>query len=68
MRSIIEEKMTDIMFEIPSNPKIAKCTITRDTVLNGKEPEVVIDESREQKIDNTTNISKARPRIQQETA
>ena len=68
LRSIIEEKMTDIMFEIPSNPKIAKCTITRDTVLNGKEPEVVIDESREQKIDNTTNISKARPRIQQETA
>ena len=68
LRSIIEEKMTDIMFEIPSNPKIAKCTITRDTVLNGKEPEVVIDESREQKVDNTTNISKARPRVQQETA
>ena len=68
LRSIIEEKMTDIMFEIPSNPKIAKCTITKDTVLNGKEPEVVIDESREQKVDNTTNISKARPRVQQETA
>ena len=68
LRSIIEERMTDIMFEIPSNPKIAKCTITKDTVLNGKEPEVVIDETREQKVDNTTNISKARPRVQQETA
>ena len=68
LRSIIEEKMTDIMFEIPSNPKIAKCTITRDTVLNGKEPEVIIDESREQKKDNTTNIRKAKPRVQQETA
>jgi len=68
LRSIIEEKMTDIMFEIPSNPKIAKCTITRDTVLKGKEPEVVIDESREQKKDNTTNIRKAKPRVQQETA
>ena len=68
LRSIIEEIMTDIMFEIPSNPKIAKCTITRDTVLNGKEPEVVIDESRQEKINNSTDIRKAKPRIKQETA
>ena len=68
LRSIIEEKMTDIMFEIPSNPKIAKCTITRETILNGKEPEVVIDETREQKVNNTTNIRKAKPKIKQETA
>ena len=68
LRSIIEEKMTDIMFEIPSNPKIVKCTITRETILNGKEPEVVIDETREQKVNNTTNIRKAKPKIKQETA
>ena len=68
LRSIIEEIMTDIMFEIPSNPKIAKCTVTRDTVLNSKEPEVVIDESRAQKTDNTTNIRKARPTLNKETA
>ena len=68
LRSIIEEIMTDIMFEIPSNPKIAKCTITRDTVLNGKEPEVVIDETREQNINNTTTIRKERPKMKQETA
>ena len=68
LRSIIEEKMTDIMFEIPSNPKIAKCTITRDTILNGKDPEVVIDETREQKVNNTTNIRKAKPKMKQETA
>ena len=68
LRSIIEEKMTDIMFEIPSNPKIAKCTITRETILNGKEPEVVIDETREQKVNNTTNIRKAKPKMKQETA
>ena len=68
LRSIIEEIMTDIMFEIPSNPKIAKCTVTRDTVVNGTEPEVVIDESRAQKADNTTNIRKARPTLNKETA
>ena len=68
LRSIIEEIMTDIMFEIPSNPKIAKCTVTRDTVVNGTEPEVVIDETRTQKTDNTTNIRKARPTLNKETA
>ena len=36
LRSIIEGIMTDIMFEIPSNPKITKCIITRETVENGK--------------------------------
>ena len=68
LRSIIEEIMTDIMFEIPSNPKIAKCTITKDTVLNGKEPEVVIDETREVSANNTTDIRKAKPDNQKETA
>ena len=35
LRSIIEEIMRDIMFEIPSNPKIEKCIVTKETVLNG---------------------------------
>ena len=46
LRSIIEGIMTDIMFEIPSNDKITKCIITKETVENGSEPEVVIDENK----------------------
>ncbi|MCI8471052.1 MAG: ATP-dependent Clp protease ATP-binding subunit ClpX [Clostridia bacterium] len=46
LRSIIEEIMRDIMYEIPSNLNIEKCTITKDTVLNGTEPETVISEER----------------------
>ncbi len=46
LRSIIEEIMRDIMYEIPSNPNIEKCTVTKDTVLNGAEPEIVINEQR----------------------
>ena len=49
LRSIIEETMTDIMFEIPSNSNIEKCTITKQTVLEKKEPELVINELRENK-------------------
>ena len=49
LRSIIEEIMRDIMFDIPSNPKIEKCTITKDTVLNNAGPEIIINENKEEK-------------------
>jgi ATP-dependent Clp protease ATP-binding subunit ClpX len=48
LRSIIEEIMRDIMFEIPSTPNISKCIITRETVLNNVPPEVVIREINEE--------------------
>ncbi len=47
LRSIIEETMTDIMFEIPSNSKIEKCIITKETVLGKSEPKITINELRE---------------------
>ena len=34
------------MFEIPSNPKIEKCIITKETVEKGEAPELVINENR----------------------
>ena len=49
LRSIIEEIMRDIMFEIPSNPNIEKCIITKQTVLGEKGPELVINENRKDK-------------------
>lgn len=46
LRSIIEEIMRDIMYDIPSNPKIAKCIITKETVESKTEPKLVIDENK----------------------
>lgn len=46
LRSILEDIMRDIMFEIPSNPKIVKCLITKDTIENGAKPELTIDENK----------------------
>ena len=48
LRSIIEEIMRDIMFEIPSNPNIEKCIITKQTVTNNEEPKIVINENKKQ--------------------
>ena len=47
LRAIIEEIMRDIMFEIPSNPKIEKCIITKETVEKGDAPKIIINNNRE---------------------
>ena len=65
LRSIIEEIMTDIMFEIPSNPKIEKCIITKETVLNKKEPEVIINEN---KVKKNKNIKMKKIKSKKESA
>ena len=46
LRSIIEEVMRDVMYEIPSNYKIAKCTITKEVVKDKAEPTLILDETR----------------------
>lgn len=50
LRSIMEKSMMDVMFEIPSDDTIAKCTVTKDTVLEGRKPLV---EYRKEQITHT---------------
>ena len=57
LRSIIEEIMTDIMFEIPSNSKIEKCIITESTVINKEDPQLVINENK----DSKNSVKKNKP-------
>ena len=66
LRSIIEEIMRDVMFEIPSNFQITKCTITKEVVTEGKKPVIEIDENKQKttiKVKKKVKQSKA-----QETA
>ncbi len=44
LRSIIEETMLDIMYEIPSRDDIEKCLITKETVENKGEPTLVLSD------------------------
>ncbi len=64
LRSIIEEIMRDIMFEIPSNSKIEKCIITKDTVINNAEPKLIINENKKVLNNNARKV----PKKQKETA
>lgn len=59
LRSIIEDIMRDIMFDVPSNNKIEKCVITKQTVLNHEQPKLVINENKEQK----TTTKKKRKKV-----
>jgi ATP-dependent Clp protease ATP-binding subunit ClpX len=38
LRSIVEEALLDVMFEIPSREDVARCVVTRDVFTQGKSP------------------------------
>ncbi len=38
LRTILEEIMLDVMFEVPSDPEITRCIITRETVEQHQQP------------------------------
>ncbi len=46
LRSIIEEKMLDIMYELPTREDVQKCIITKDTIENGTEPTLVLSDKK----------------------
>ncbi|GAA0294642.1 ATP-dependent Clp protease ATP-binding subunit ClpX [Gracilibacillus halotolerans] len=57
LRSIIEEIMLEIMFEIPSRDDIKKCIITKETVVNEKGVAVLLNEDGEE-----VKVSKQTPK------
>ena len=40
LRSVLEEIMIDIMYEIPSKKNLASCRITKDVIINKKNPKL----------------------------
>ena len=41
LRSILEQVMLEVMYQLPSNEKFAKCIVTRESVLGRKPPELM---------------------------
>ena len=41
LRSIIEETMTEMMFDVPSQPDVSGCVIHKDCITDGAEPEII---------------------------
>ena len=49
LRAVLEETMTKIMYDVPSDPTIVKVTITDACIQQGAEPEIVRDPNRTQR-------------------
>src|SRR5438445_7905813 len=41
LRSIIENALLDVMFELPSRQDVSKCVITKETIQKGLKPTLV---------------------------
>ncbi len=68
LRSIIEEIMRDIMFEIPSNPRIEKCIVTKETVLEKSAPKLIINDKKELLKNKTEKPKRKNTNRKEETA
>ncbi|MFT9497693.1 ATP-dependent protease ATP-binding subunit ClpX [Anaerosolibacter sp.] len=49
LRSIVENIMLDVMYDIPSRDDIEKCIVTRETVENNTEPTLVLSDAKKRK-------------------
>ncbi|MEX1099041.1 MAG: ATP-dependent Clp protease ATP-binding subunit ClpX, partial [Bacteriovoracaceae bacterium] len=59
LRSILEQTMLDVMYEIPANEKIAKCVVTKDSI-SGKERPKLIEGERKKPEQSKSSIKSAK--------
>lgn len=62
LRSIIEQVMLDVMYELPGNEKIAKCIITKDAITGHGKP--ILEEGDRKKRLETKSGAKAAKKIE----
>ena len=43
LRSILEETLLDVQFELPSRRDVTKCVVTRETISQGRRPTLVTE-------------------------
>ncbi|HHY34997.1 MAG TPA: ATP-dependent Clp protease ATP-binding subunit ClpX [Firmicutes bacterium] len=53
LRAVLEEKMLDIMYDLPSRRDVTKCIITKETVLKGEPPILISAEKKLRKKEET---------------
>jgi ATP-dependent Clp protease ATP-binding subunit ClpX len=51
LRSIIENALLDVMFELPSRKDVSKCVITKETIERGLKPTLVTSAGNDAELD-----------------
>jgi ATP-dependent Clp protease ATP-binding subunit ClpX len=64
LRSILEQTMLDVMYEIPANDKICKCIVTKEAIQGVESPQLVegerkITPSSKGNLESSKNIENA---------
>jgi ATP-dependent Clp protease ATP-binding subunit ClpX len=69
LRSVMENLLTNLMYNVPSDYKVEKVTITADTVVKGSEPELVYNPDRQPvKIKMAFPVGSAKKKNRRDTA
>ncbi|HIX44358.1 MAG TPA: ATP-dependent protease ATP-binding subunit ClpX [Candidatus Kurthia intestinigallinarum] len=55
LRSIIEDTMLDVMFELPSREDVVKCIITKETLQDKARPKLILEDRTEVQDDEKTS-------------
>lgn len=53
LRAVLEDKMLELMYDLPSRGDIGKCVITKDVILNGAQPILIPAEKKQKKKEET---------------
>lgn len=59
LRSILEQTMLDVMYEIPSNEKINKCVVTKEAIEGTEKPKLLEGEKKTSEKDKKSGIKTA---------
>ena len=59
LRSIIEEALLDVMFELPSRDDVRKCVVTRETIEKGLPPTLVTEAAHDHADDELPPLAEA---------
>ena len=61
LRSILEETLLDVQFELPSRRDVKKCVVTKETIERGLKPTLVTEAAKDEPAD-AAPAAASRPR------
>jgi ATP-dependent Clp protease ATP-binding subunit ClpX len=56
LRSILEETLMDVQFELPSRRDVRKCVVTRETIAEGRQPTLVTEAVADEPAENVGEL------------
>ncbi|HZI91036.1 MAG TPA: ATP-dependent Clp protease ATP-binding subunit ClpX, partial [Thermoleophilaceae bacterium] len=59
LRSIIEETLLDVQFELPSRRDVKKCVVTRETIVGGRHPTLVTEAAKDEPDDEAADAAES---------